>query len=248
MSGHSKWATIKHKKAATDAKRGAAFTKIIKEMTVAARIGGGDPSMNPRLRTVLEKAKAVNMPADNIKRAIQKGTGELPGQVIEEVTFEGYGPGGVAVLVETATDNRNRTVGDVRHLFDKYGGNLGQNGCVAWMFDKKGIIEVEASKADEDALMELVLEAGADDLTVAEGLYEITTSVASFEAVRQAIEGKGIPTSLAEVSMVPQTTVHLDGKPATQMLKLMDALEEHEDVQKVSANFDIDASVMEQAS
>ncbi|HEY5997914.1 MAG TPA: YebC/PmpR family DNA-binding transcriptional regulator [bacterium] len=248
MSGHSKWATIKHKKAATDAKRGAAFTKIIKEMTVAARIGGGDPDMNPRLRTVLEKAKAVNMPADNIKRAIQKGTGELPGQVIEEVSFEGYGPGGVAVMVETATDNRNRTVGDVRHLFDKYGGNLGQNGCVAWMFDKKGVIEVDADKANEDALMELVLEAGADDMKLTEGTFEITTSPTAFYAVKQALDDKGIPVSLAEVSMVPQTTVHLEGKQATQMLKLMDALEEHDDVQKVSANFDIDASVMEQAS
>lgn len=248
MSGHSKWATIKHKKAATDAKRGAAFTKIIKEMTVAARIGGGDPGMNPRLRTVLEKAKAVNMPADNIKRAIQKGTGELPGQVIEEVTFEGYGPGGVAVMVETATDNRNRTVGDVRHLFDKYGGNLGQNGCVAWMFDKKGVIEVDADKADEDALLELVLEAGAEDMKLSEGTFEITTSPAAFYAVKQALDDKGIPVSLAEVTMVPQTTVRLEGKQATQMLKLMDALEEHDDVQKVSANFDIDASVMEQAS
>jgi YebC/PmpR family DNA-binding regulatory protein len=248
MSGHSKWATIKHKKAATDAKRGAAFTKIIKEMTVAARIGGGDPGMNPRLRTVLEKAKAVNMPADNIKRAIQKGTGELPGQVIEEVTFEGYGPGGVAVMVETATDNRNRTVGDVRHLFDKYGGNLGQNGCVAWMFDKKGIIEVDADKAEEDALMELVLEAGAEDMKLSEGTFEITTSPTAFYAVKQALDDKGIPVSLAEVTMVPQTTVKLEGKQATQMLKLMDALEDHDDVQKVSANFDIDASVMEQAS
>jgi len=248
MSGHSKWATIKHKKGATDAKRGAAFTKIIKEMTVAARIGGGDPGSNPRLRTVVEKAKAVNMPADNIKRAIQKGTGELPGQVIEEVTFEGYGPGGVAVIVETATDNRNRTVGDIRHLFDKYGGNLGQNGCVAWMFDKKGVIEVDAAKADEDELMEVALEAGADDLKASEGTFEITTSVASFEAVRQALEAKGVAMSLAELTMIPQTSVHLDGKQATQMLKLMDALEDHEDVQKVSANFDIDASVMEQAS
>ncbi|MBI5246444.1 MAG: YebC/PmpR family DNA-binding transcriptional regulator [Elusimicrobia bacterium] len=248
MSGHSKWATIKHKKGATDAKRGAAFTKIIKEMTVAARIGGGDPGMNPRLRTVIEKAKAVNMPADNIKRAIQKGTGELPGQIIEEVVFEGYGPGGVAVMVETATDNRNRTVGDVRHIFDKYGGNLGQNGCVAWMFDKKGVIEIDADKADEDALMELVLEAGADDMKLVEGTYEVTTSPAAFYAVKQAIDAKGIPVSLAEVSMIPQTTVRLEGKQATQMLKLMDMLEEHDDVQNVSANFDIDASVMEQAS
>jgi YebC/PmpR family DNA-binding regulatory protein len=248
MSGHSKWATIKHKKAATDAKRGASFTKIIKEMTVAARIGGGDPGMNPRLRTVLEKAKAVNMPADNIKRAILKGTGELPGQIIEEVTFEGYGPGGAAVMVETATDNRNRTVGDVRHIFDKYGGNLGQNGCVAWMFDKKGVIEVDADKANEDELMELVLEAGAEDMKLTEGTFEITTAAASLYAVKQALDAKGVPTTLAEVTMIPQTTVRLEGKQATQMLKLMDALEDHEDVQKVSANFDIDASVMEQAS
>jgi YebC/PmpR family DNA-binding regulatory protein len=248
MSGHSKWATIKHKKAATDAKRGAAFTKIIKEITVAARIGGGDPGGNPRLRTILDKAKSVNMPADNIKRAVMKGTGELPGQIIEEVLFEGYGPNGVAVMVETATDNRNRTVGDVRHVFDKYGGNLGQNGCVAWMFDKKGVIVVEAGKANEDELMELVLEAGADDLTQEDGQFEITTSVANFEAVRKAIEDKGIPVELAEVSLIPQTTVRLEGKAATQMLKLMDALEEHDDVQKVSANFDIDDSVMEQAS
>jgi len=248
MSGHSKWATIKHKKAATDAKRGQAFTKIIKEITVAARIGGGDPAGNPRLRTVLEKAKAVNMPADNIKRAILKGTGELPGQVFEEVLFEGYGPGGVAVMVETATDNRNRTVGDVRHIFDKYGGNLGQNGCVAWMFEKKGVIEVDAARATEDDLLEVALEAGADDVTSGEGSFEVTTPPAALEAVRDAVAAKGIPVALAEVSMIPQTTVHLEGKQATQMLKLMDALEEHDDVQKVSANFDIDASVMEEAS
>ena len=248
MSGHSKWHSIKHKKAAVDAKRGKIFTRLIKEITVAARSGGGDVEGNARLRKAVSDAKAANMPADNIKRAIMKGTGELPGQVIEEVTFEGYGPGGVAVIVETATDNRNRTVGDVRHLFDKYGGNLGQNGCVAWMFDKKGVIEVDAAKADEDDLMELVLEAGADDMKLVEGTFEITTSVASFEAVRQALEAKGVPMSLAELTMIPQTSVHLDGKPATQMLKLMDALEDHEDVQKVSANFDIDAAVMEQAS
>ena len=248
MSGHSKWATIKHKKAATDAKRGQAFTKIIKEMTVAARIGGGDPGSNPRLRTVLEKAKSVNMPADNIKRAILKGTGELPGQVFEEVLFEGYGPGGVAVMVETATDNRNRTVGDVRHIFDKYGGNLGQNGCVAWIFDKKGVIEVEADKADEDQLLELALEAGAEDMQVGEGTYEITTPAADLETVRAALEAKGIPMALAETSLIPQTTVRLEGKQATQMLKLMDALEDHDDVQNASANFDIDASVMEAAS
>jgi YebC/PmpR family DNA-binding regulatory protein len=207
MSGHSKWATIKHKKAATDAKRGQAFTKIIKEITVAARIGGGDPGGNPRLRTVLEKAKAVNMPADNIKRAIQKGTGELPGQVIEEVTFEGYGPGGVAVIVETATDNRNRTVGDVRHLFDKYGGNLGQNGCVAWMFDKKGVIEVDAAKATEEQLMEIALDAGADDIAAADDTFEITTPVVAFETVRQALEARGVPISLAEITIDRKSVV-----------------------------------------
>jgi YebC/PmpR family DNA-binding regulatory protein len=248
MSGHSKWSTIKHKKGKADAKRGKIFTKIIREITVSAREGGGDPDANPRLRAAVAAAKAANMPADNIKRAIQKGTGELPGQVIEEVTFEGYGPGGVAVIVETATDNRNRTVGDVRHLFDKYGGNLGQNGCVAWMFDKKGVIEVEAAKATEEQLMEIALEAGAEDIKESEGTFEITAPPAAFEAVRQALEAKGVPMSLAELTMIPQTTVHLDGKQATQMLKLMDALEDHEDVQKVSANFDIDASVMEQAS
>jgi YebC/PmpR family DNA-binding regulatory protein len=247
MSGHSKWASIKHKKAATDAKRGRAFTRLIKEITVAARMGGGDPEGNPRLRTAVSSAKAQNMPQDNIKRAIQKGTGELPGQAYEDVTFEGYGPSGVAVIVEVLTDNRNRTVAEMRHAFSKHGGNLGETGCVNWMFEKKGLILVEQDKADEDDLMELVLEAGADDMAQEEENYEVTTSPAAFEAVKAAIAGKGIPVAHAEVSMHPQSTVRLEGKEALRMLRLMDLLEENDDVQEVSANFDIDASIMEQA-
>jgi YebC/PmpR family DNA-binding regulatory protein len=247
MSGHSKWASIKHKKAATDAKRGQAFTRLIKEITVAARMGGGDPEGNPRLRAAIASAKAQNMPQDNIKRAVMKGTGALPGQTYEDVTFEGYGPAGVAVIVEVLTDNRNRTVAEIRHAFSKHGGNLGETGCVNWMFEKKGMILVEQDKADEDDLMELALEAGADDMAQEEGNYEITTSPSSFEAVKGALEEKGIPVTLAEVSMHPQSTVRLEGKEALRMLRLMDLLEENDDVQEVSANFDIDASIMEQA-
>ena len=247
MSGHSKWASIKHKKAATDAKRGRAFTQLIKEITVAARMGGGDVEGNPRLRAAVASAKAQNMPQDNIKRAILKGTGTLPGQTYEEVTFEGYGPSGVAVIVEVLTDNRNRTVAEVRHAFTKHGGNLGETGCVNWMFEKKGLILVEQDKADEDDLMELALEAGADDMGQEEGNYEVTTSPAAFEAVKSAIAEKGLPIFLAEVSMHPQSTVRLEGKEALRMLRLMDLLEENDDIQEVSANFDIDASVMEQA-
>ncbi len=247
MSGHSKWASIKHKKAATDAKRGRAFTQLIKEITVAARMGGGDVEGNPRLRAAVASAKAQNMPQDNIKRAILKGTGTLPGQTYEEVTFEGYGPSGVAVIVEVLTDNRNRTVAEVRHAFTKHGGNLGETGCVNWMFEKKGLILVEQDKADEDDLLELALEAGADDMGQEEGNYEVTTSPAAFEAVKSAIAEKGIPISLAEVSMHPQSTVRLEGKEALRMLRLMDLLEENDDIQEVSANFDIDASIMEQA-
>jgi len=248
MSGHSKWASIKHKKAATDAKRGRIFTTLIKEITVAARMGGGDPDGNPRLRAAVAAAKAQNMPRENIKRAIQKGTGELPGVSIEDYTLEGYGPGGVAVLVECLTDNRNRTVAEVRHVFTKYDGNLGEVGCVNWMFEKKGIILVEQDKADEEQLMELAIEAGADDMGAEEGNFEITTSPGSFEAVRSAIEERGIPVALAEVSMHPQSTVHLEGREAEKMLRLMEFLEDHDDVQAVSANFDIDADVMEQIS
>ena len=210
-------------------------------------MGGGDIEGNPRLRAAVASAKAQNMPQDNIKRAILKGTGTLPGQTYEEVTFEGYGPSGVAVIVEVLTDNRNRTVAEVRHAFTKHGGNLGETGCVNWMFEKKGLILVEQDKADEDDLLELALEAGADDLAQEEGNYEVTTSPASFEAVKAAIAEKGIPISLAEVSMHPQSTVRLEGKEALRMLRLMDLLEENDDVQEVSANFDIDASVMEQA-
>jgi len=248
MSGHSKWASIKHKKAATDAKRGRVFTTLIKEITVAARMGGGDPDGNPRLRTAVAAGKAQNMPQENIKRAIQKGTGELPGMSIEDYTLEGYGPGGVAVLVECLTDNRNRTVAEVRHLFAKHDGNIGEVGCVNWMFEKKGIILVEQDKADEEQLMELALEAGAEDMGAGDGNFEITASPGSFEAVRSAIEERGIPVALAEVSMHPQSTVRLEGKEALKMLRLMEFLEDHDDVQAVSANFDIDAEIMEQIS
>jgi YebC/PmpR family DNA-binding regulatory protein len=246
MSGHSKWASIKHKKAATDAKRGRVFTKLIKEITVSARMGGGDVDGNPRLRTAVLAAKAQNMPQDNIKRAIQKGTGELPGQTYEEGSFEGYGPGGTAVLVEVLTDNRNRTVAEIRHAFSKNGGNLGEAGCVNWMFEKKGVILIEQDKADEDELMELALEAGADDMKQEDDNYEITTAPAAFEKVKKALEEKGVPVALAEVSMVPQSTVHLEGGEAKRMLRLMEVLEDHDDVQNVAANFDIDASVMEE--
>jgi YebC/PmpR family DNA-binding regulatory protein len=248
MSGHSKWASIKHKKAATDAKRGRAFTTLIKEITVAARMGGGDPDGNPRLRTAVAAAKAQNMPRENIKRAIQKGTGELPGMAIEDYTLEGYGPGGVAVLVECLTDNRNRTVAEVRHVFAKHDGNIGEVGCVNWMFEKKGIILVEQDKADEEQLMELAVEAGAEDMGTGDENFEITTSPGGFEAVRSAIEERGIPVALAEVSMHPQSTVRLEGKEALKMLRLMGFLEDHDDVQAVSANFDIDAEIMEQIS
>jgi YebC/PmpR family DNA-binding regulatory protein len=245
MSGHSKWASIKHKKAATDAKRGRVFTRLIKEITVAARMGGGDPDGNPRLRTAVLAAKSQNMPQDNIKRAIKKGTGELPGQSYEEGIFEGYGPGGTAVLVEVLTDNRNRTVAEIRHTFSKHGGNLGEAGCVNWMFEKKGVILVEQEKADEDELMELALEAGADDMSQEDGNYEVTTAPTVFEDVKKALEEKGVALALAEVSMVPQSTVRLEGSDAKKMLRLMEALEDHDDVQNVAANFDIDASVME---
>ena len=246
MSGHSKWASIKHKKAATDAKRGRIFTKLIKEVTVAARMGGGDVDGNPRLRAAVLAAKAQNMPQDNIKRAIKKGTGELPGQSYEEGSFEGYGPGGTAVLVEVFTDNRNRTVAEVRHAFAKHGGNLGETGCVNWMFEKKGIVLIEQDKAEEEELMELALEAGADDMSQDDDNYEITTSVAAFEDVKKALEEKDVPIALAEVSMVPQSTVRLEGSDAKRMLRLMELLEDHDDIQNVAANFDIDASVMEE--
>ena len=248
MSGHSKWSTIKRKKGKADAERGRVFTRLIKEITVAARFGGGDEAANPRLRTAISTAKAANMPADNIKRAIMKGTGELPGVTYEEVLYEGYGPGGVAVMVSALTDNKNRSVAEVRHLFSKRNGNLGENGCVAWMFDKQGLIQIEKEKIGEDELLEIVLEAGATDLSLLDDLYEITTPPDAFDAVQSALEAKGVEMVSAEVTMVPQNTVKLEGKHAEQMIRLYEALDENEDVQNVYANFDIDDDILEQLS
>jgi len=247
MSGHSKWHTIKHKKAATDAKRGRLFTKVIKEITVAARAGGGDPEGNPRLRTVLEAAKAANMPKDNIEKAIKKGTGELPGVSYEEVSYEGYGPGGVAVYVQALTDNRNRTLPEIRHLFTKYGGNLGESNCVAWMFEKKGYIVLSKDKASEETLLEVVLEAGGDDVRDDGDNWEVLTPPERVHAVKEVLAARSIQAASAEVSMVPKNTVRLEGKKAQQLLAMMEALEEHEDIQNVWANFDIDeAEISEQ--
>ena len=248
MSGHSKWSTIKHKKAATDAKRGKIFTKLIKEITVAAREGGGDPEANPRLRTAVNNARAQNMPNDTIERGIKRGTGQLPGVSFEEITYEGYGPKGVAVIVQVVTDNRNRSTADLRYIFSKNGGNLGEKGCVAWLFDKKGLIVIDKDKFDEDELIMIALDAGADDVQTTEDSYEILTSPQDFENVKNAIEEANIEPTLAELSMIPQTTVKLDGKEALQMLKLMESLEEHDDVQNVYANFDIPDDIIEQAA
>lgn len=248
MSGHSKWSTIKRKKGKADQERGRLFTKLIKEITVAARFGGGDPDANPRLRTAIMTAKSNSMPADNIKRAIQKGTGELEGVTYDEVTYEGYGPGGVAVLVQVVTDNKNRVVAEVRHIFSKYGGNMGETGSVGWIFSKSGVIEVETAKANEDSLLEIALDAGATDMTTEGDLFEITTPPDTFEKVRTAIEGKGIPMASAEITMVPSTTVKLDAKQAESMIKLYEALEDNDDVQKVYANFDIDEATLERLS
>ncbi len=244
MSGHSKWAGIKHKKAKVDAQRGRVFTKIIREITVAARVGGGDIGGNPRLRSAVLAAKAVNMPADNIERAIKKGTGELEGVHYEEVAYEGYGPGGVAVLVEVVTDNKNRTVGEIRKLFSRHGGNLGEAGCVAFLFEKKGYIQVDASKVDEDRLMSIALEAGAEDMQREESLFAVTTIPRDFEGVRDAIVKGGIQPLSAEITMHPKSTVKLEGRPAEQMLRLMEELEEQDDVQHVYANFDIPEEIM----
>jgi len=245
MSGHSKWATTKHKKAAIDAKRGKIFTKIGKEITVAARLGGGDPDGNPRLRTAVANAKSVSMPSDNIKRAIQKGTGELPGVAYEEITYEGYGPNGVAIIMEVMTDNRNRTVSEIRHTMEKLGKGMGENGCVSWMFHKKGYIVVARAKADEEKLMGLALDAGAEDLQTEDDNFVITTPPNDFEKVRKALEDAGVPFEVAEVTMLPQTYVKLEKeKEAGQMLRLMEALEDNDDVQNVYANFDIPDEVM----
>ncbi|MBW1822321.1 MAG: YebC/PmpR family DNA-binding transcriptional regulator [Deltaproteobacteria bacterium] len=244
MSGHSKWSSIKHKKGATDAKRGKIFSKLIKEITVAARMGGGDPDANPRLRTVILTAKSENMPKDNMERAIKKGTGELEGVNYEESTYEGYGPGGAAVFVESLTDNKNRAVADIRHIFNKHGGNLGENGCVAWMFDKKGYVAVEKSAVDEDTLMEIAVEAGAEDVREDNGAFEIITEPDDFESVKDAIDKATIPYIDAEITMLPQSTTDLEGKQALQMVKLMEALDDCEDVQKVYTNADIPEEIV----
>jgi YebC/PmpR family DNA-binding regulatory protein len=245
MSGHSKWASIKHKKGALDAKRGKIFTRLIKELTAAARIGGGDPDMNPRLRTVIADAKASNMPAENIKRAIRRGTGDEPGVSYEEAQYEGYGPGGAAVILDVLTDNKNRTVGELRHMLEKHGGNLAAANAVAWMFAKKGYIVVEKSKADEEKLMGAVLEAGADDLQDDDDNWEVFSAPDVFAAVHDAVKRLGIEPASAQVSMIPQNYVKLEGKPAQQMLKLMEALEDHDDVQHVWSNFDIEEKEIE---
>ncbi len=248
MSGHSKWATIKHKKGALDAKRGKTFTRLIKEITIAAKGGGGDPDGNPRLRTAVLAAKAENMPQENIKRAIQRGTGELEGVNYEEITFEGYGPGGVAIIVEVLTDNRNRTVSEIRHAFGKNGGNLGSTGSVLHMFSKKGIIAVEKSAASEDKLMEIVLEHGGEDLRDEGDTWEIVTDPSAHEAVAAAIKAAGIPTVMSEVTMLASTYTKLEGPAAAQMLRLLEALEDFDDTQNVYSNFDMTAEQMEQVA
>ncbi len=240
MSGHSKWATIKHKKGALDAKRGKIFTRLIKEIAMAAKSGGGDPDMNPRLRTAVAAAKAENMPADNIKRAIQRGTGELPGATYEEIQFEGYGPGGVALLVNVTTDNRNRTVSEIRHMFTKGGGNLGEAGSVAWMFHKKGSIVVPKAKAKEDDVMNIVLESGGEDLNDDGDNWEITTDPGAYEGVLEAVKKAGIEVVHSEVGMVPQNYIKLEGAAASQMIRLLETIEDHDDVQNVYSNFDMD--------
>jgi YebC/PmpR family DNA-binding regulatory protein len=240
MSGHSKWAQIKRKKAREDAKRGRVFTKIIREITVAARLGGGNPDANPRLRQVIVEAKSANMPADNIKRAIMKGTGELPGISYSEVVYEGYGPAGVAILIQALTDNRNRTTAEVRHLFSKHAGNLGETGCVSWMFEKKGYIVIGKDKVEsEDRLMEIVLEAGAEDMRDDESNYEIIAPPDDFEKVHEALLRNNVEVAVAEVAMLPKNTVKVEGSKVNQLLKLLDGLEELDDIQRVWANFDI---------
>jgi YebC/PmpR family DNA-binding regulatory protein len=249
MSGHSKWSSIKHKKAATDAKRGKLFTKLIKEITIAARLGGGDVKANPRLRTAVAAAKAQSMPNDNIDRAIKKGTGELGGAQLETTIYEGYGPGGVAIIAEALTDNRNRTVAEIRFIFGRHGGSLGESGCVGWMFKKKGMISVEKGAVDEDKLFELALEAGAEDMNSDDPeQYQITTAPENYQAVRDALEKAGITIAHGEAALAPENTVRISGHGAEQVLKLVEELEDHEDVQNVAANFDIDAEELAQFS
>ena len=248
MSGHSKWSSIKHKKAAKDAKKGKLYTKLIKEITVAARMGGGDINANPRMRTAILTAKAASMPAENIDRAIKKGTGELEGVSYEEVIYEGYGPGGTAILVHVLTDNKNRTVSEMRRLFTKYGGNMGEGGCVAWMFDKKGLITVDKGQIDEDRLIALVLDGGAEDVLEEDDLFEIVTPPQDFEKVRELLQRGNVAMVTAQVSMMPKSTVTLDKKFAEQALNLTSDLEDHDDVQSVAANYDIPDEIIEKAS
>ena len=244
MAGHSKWKQIKHKKAATDSKRGAIFTKIIKEITVAARFGGGDPAGNPRLRTAIDAAKAENMPGENVERAIKKGTGQLEGVSYEDIMYEGFGPGGAAILVQATTDNPNRTVSEVRFIFSRHGGNLGAQNSVAWMFDKKGLITLDASRVEEDAALEAALDAGADDMARDGDLFVITTTPATLHAVQDALKKRGFPAASAEIAMVPKNTVKVEAGDASKLLALMEALDEHDDVSKVYSNFDIDAETL----
>jgi YebC/PmpR family DNA-binding regulatory protein len=248
MSGHSKWATIKHKKGAADAKRGKIFTTLIREITIASKAGGGDPDGNPRLRTAIAAAKAENMPNENIKRAIQRGTGELEGASYEEITFEGYGPGGVAVIIEVTTDNRNRAVSEIRHCFSKNGGNLGESNSVRFMFSKKGILAISKNVANEEQLMNIVIENGGDDLQDEGDTWEIITEPAAFEAVAGAVKAAGIPTLMSEVTMIASTYTKLEGAPAAQMIRLLEALEEMDDTQNVYSNFDMDANQMEEVA
>lgn len=245
MSGHSKWSSIKHKKGAADAKRGKVFTRLIKEITVAARLGGGDPDGNPRLRTAIQAAKAENMPKDNIERAIKKGTGELEGTSYEEVNYEGYGPGGVAMLINCLTDNKNRTVADIKHAFDRHGGNLGEPGCVSWMFEQKGSIIFDKEKVGEEEVLDIALEAGAEDVKEEETVFEVITAPSDFEEVKKAFDDREMGYAVAEISMIPKNTVRLEGKKAEQMLHLMEAFEDNDDINHVYANFDISDEVME---
>lgn len=245
MSGHSKWSSIKHKKGAADARRGKIFTKLIKEITVAARMGGGDPDGNPRLRSAIAAAKAENMPKENIERGIKKGTGELEGVTYEEASYEGYGPGGVAVLIDCLTDNRNRTVADIKHLFERHGGNLGEPGCVSYMFEQKGLIVFDKNTVSEEQIFDVALEAGADDVDEDETEFEVVTTPSKFEPVRKAVDAAGLPYIYSEITKIPKSTVKVDGKKAQQMLSLMQGLEDHDDVSHVYANFDISEEVME---
>ena len=248
MSGHSKWSTIKHKKAATDLRRGKIFSKILKEITVAARLGGGDPKGNPRLRTALLEARSNSVPHDNIERAIKKGTGELEGEAYEEITYEGFGPAGVAILVDVTTDNRNRTAPEIRHLFTKHGGTMAEAGSVGWMFKRRGWFEIESGAMTEEQLMELALELGVDDVSAQEGRCELVTAPEDFTTVLEALEARNLPLAAKELAMMPQTTVEVPAERVNQVLRLLEALEDHDDVQKVWANFDVDENVLAAAS